>query len=257
MTAAELFKLLRVRFPADAYAMMREVGDGTGSNCRRHLDALAMSLWPSRGLELLGFELKVSRSDWKRELDNPAKAANHIRYLHRFYLVVADKKIVQPGELPAAWGLIAPDTKGLRIVTEAPKLDPEPVSLAFLAALMRKAQSIGPEEIASAKREALAEQAAQLISLQNENARLKRIAEQPRYKELAAFEEAAGISLSSTGYSWSGGYKPEEAGAMLRTLLDGQALTKLQHMKWLEKSLRKQADDLRDLLAKAPMKVQP
>ena len=37
-------------------------------------DAVIMSLWPSRGLELHGVEIKVSRADWKREAADPAKA---------------------------------------------------------------------------------------------------------------------------------------------------------------------------------------
>ena len=33
----------------------------------RYADAIAMNLWPSRGLAVHGFEIKISRGDWQRE----------------------------------------------------------------------------------------------------------------------------------------------------------------------------------------------
>jgi hypothetical protein len=133
-----VYDALEKRFAAPAYAFFTEVGNATGSSCSRHADAVAMSLWPSRGLELIGIEIKSHRSDWVRERDNPEKAEAVYRYMDRWYLVVTDPEIIKPGELPKTWGLLVPRGDGLVAKVEAPELTPEPVNRKFVAALMRK-----------------------------------------------------------------------------------------------------------------------
>jgi hypothetical protein len=58
MTEFELFQALRPLYPAREYALLPQVANGTGAGSKRHCDALALSLWPSRGLYLTGFEMK-------------------------------------------------------------------------------------------------------------------------------------------------------------------------------------------------------
>ena len=100
-TTEELRALLRKKYAAPEYALFEEVRNGTGfsRSVTRSADALAYSLWPSRGLELHGFELKISRSDWQRELLKPAKAEALQQFCDRWW-VVAPVDLVQPGELP-------------------------------------------------------------------------------------------------------------------------------------------------------------
>src|SRR5690349_16908111 len=64
MTEFELFQALRPYYPAREYALLPQVANGTGVGAFRHCDALALSLWPSRGLHLSGFEMKSYRGDW-------------------------------------------------------------------------------------------------------------------------------------------------------------------------------------------------
>jgi len=57
-----LFELLQKRFPSEEYACLPQVRNATGySSVIRTADAIAMSLWPSRGLDLHGFEFKSLR----------------------------------------------------------------------------------------------------------------------------------------------------------------------------------------------------
>lgn len=86
---------------------------------------------------LHGHEVKVSRSDWLRELADPSKAEAWSRYCDRWWLVVPDKAIVKPGELPDSWGLLVLAGTGLRAAVRAPLLDPEPMPVPARAALMR------------------------------------------------------------------------------------------------------------------------
>lgn len=144
-----------------AHAFITHVRNDAGFNATRTIDAMSMSLWPSRGLRLTAYEVKCSRSDWLAELKNPAKAEAFAPYVDHFYLVVADAKMVQPGELPETWGLLAPHGKGLKVVTPAPLLpDPKPIDRGMLAALLRQAgvqANVAPEEVREAERRGFAE----------------------------------------------------------------------------------------------------
>ena len=145
MNTAEVKAALSKKFAAPEFAMLFEVRNGTGyQRSLRTADALAMSLWPSRGLELNGFEIKVSRSDWLKELNTAAKAEAFHPYCDRWWLVVGDRAIVRDGELPRGWGLLAPRGDALTIVTQA-ELNPEPkpVDRLLLAAIMRKVSEGG------------------------------------------------------------------------------------------------------------------
>lgn len=148
--------LLRDRYAPPAWAFLEQVANGTGFAADRHVDAIAMGVWPSRGLELLGFEVKVSRNDWRRELRKPDKAEPIAERMDRFY-VVAPADVVPRDEVPAAWGLLEV-VGGKKLIERKPaeKLDPEPLDRLFLAAILRKAASVSPtlEMRAEARRQA-------------------------------------------------------------------------------------------------------
>src|SRR4051812_2140071 len=69
MKSAELLALLAVDNPPPNCAFLPEFRCGTGYSRQSRADAISMHLWPSAplSLELIGYELKVSRSDWLRE----------------------------------------------------------------------------------------------------------------------------------------------------------------------------------------------
>jgi len=98
-----------------------------------------MSMWPSRGLEINGFEIKASRSDWLRELKNPAKAEAIAAYCDRWW-IVALKDLVKIEELPAGWGLMELQANGsLKEVKRAPaRENVKPITRTFMAAMMRR-----------------------------------------------------------------------------------------------------------------------
>lgn len=130
--------LLRKRYAAPAWALLQEVRNETGyARTVRTADALAMSLWPSRGLEVHGFEVKCSRGDLRKELDDPDKAREIMQYCDRWWLVLGHKDLIQPGELPPTWGLMAAQKNRLVAITEAPKLDSKPLGVGFVASILR------------------------------------------------------------------------------------------------------------------------
>lgn len=139
MKTPEVKAALRGRYAAPEWALMFEVGDGTGMNQRRWADAVAMNLWPSRGLAIHGFEIKVSRGDWLRELKNPAKSGSVQQYCDNWW-IVAPAGMIQPTELPPTWGLLEVKAGGqIRQAVDAPKLTPVEAGRPFLAAMLRRA----------------------------------------------------------------------------------------------------------------------
>jgi hypothetical protein len=150
-TEASMLALLERRYTAvvrgngPGWAFVPKVRDAAGWDGSRTMDALAMSLWASRGRELHGHEIKVSRSDWLRELKEPAKMGAFATLVDRWWLVVSDASIVRDGELPPTWGLMVPRGAGLVVKVQAPKLPGHPADTgaafdrSFLAAVLRAA----------------------------------------------------------------------------------------------------------------------
>lgn len=85
-------------------------------------DALFVGFTSTRGRYLYGHELKVSRADWRRELDAAHKADPWVAQCHAWYVVAPSVEIVPAEELPHRWGLLVVDPKTktrLRTVVKA------------------------------------------------------------------------------------------------------------------------------------------
>jgi hypothetical protein len=195
MTEFELFQALRPFYPAREYALLPQVANGTGAGAFRHCDALALSLWPSRGLHLHGFEIKSYRADWIREMHNPEKAEEIAQYCNHWWIVAGNLAIVKVDELPQPWGLMAWDEKkvGLVKIKSAPFREALKPDLPFLAAALRKAQeTVTPDAALAEARTAGREEGKADAEVHNKY-------ELDRYSELKQrvkdFEKASGIKM--------------------------------------------------------------
>ena len=137
--AAQLEELLAVKYAAPQYAFFAQVRNCTGAAVARTADGLALGLWPSRGIHLHGFEIKVDRGDWLKELKQPEKAEDICQFCDNWWVVVSDGDIVREGELPNNWGLLVASGNGLRTKREAPQLDSRPLDKDMIAGILRKA----------------------------------------------------------------------------------------------------------------------
>lgn len=137
-TEREVFKRLRHVFPSPAHVLIPQVRNGTGHSRKqaRTADALALSVWPSRGLWMAGVEIKVSRSDWKKEFADPEKASEFIKWCHYWY-VAAPVGVVPTAELPINWGLIEVEANTAKVVTVPKSLEPEKPDLLLVCSLLR------------------------------------------------------------------------------------------------------------------------
>jgi hypothetical protein len=197
ISAAEVIEVLRARYAAPAYAFLGQVANGTGATQHRWADALAMSLWPSRGIELYGIEVKVSRGDWLTEMKNPAKAEAIARYCNRWYLAVSDASIVLPGELPQQWGLLALKRGRIQCVQEAPARTPEPLSLEILAAIMRNITKLGDAQLRAAREQAVAEAISRHRKSEEDATKYQDDRVQALQASVAAFEDASGLKINA------------------------------------------------------------
>lgn len=234
-TEHELYALLERKVSEDrgngpATVIVPQVRSDAGFDARRTLDAVALSLWPSRGMRLHGYEIKCSRSDWLNELKNPAKAEEFATKLDFFSIVIADRNMIEPGELPETWGLLARSKNGRGLTSVvAPTLFgpiqrathktplPEGFDRGFLVALMRQAarrQKATPAAVQIQIDQAVE---AATASANGQAASWREAAEDAR-QAIADFEKAAGVTMRGR-FGW--GHDPAELGRTVRLALDG------------------------------------
>lgn len=238
LSEPDLLHALGQRFCSPSYSFIPGVRNTTGyARTVRTADAIAMSLWPSRGLDLHGFELKSSRSDWKRELDNPEKAEEICAYCDRWWVVVGDESIIQPGELPGTWGLLAPRGQTLIVKVEAPQLTPKPLDRKFLAAIMRRLHELRPDAAITNKAVTAALEAQAKRHLEAQDISLER--EKKRYETLEGriqrFEEVSCVKIDRYPYG-----DVDKIGAAVRFVVEGGIEGAERKLHWLKKS----AEDL-------------
>jgi len=142
MNASDIYNAIAAVHSAPDWACFPNVANGTGGHIRRRADAIAMSLWPSRGLILRGFEIKTARADLKKEIKTPEKAEAIAAFCDEWYLATP-KGLAKDIELevPPAWGLMEVEDNGkLRTTKKAVATEAKPISRIILAAILRAAR---------------------------------------------------------------------------------------------------------------------
>ena len=224
-TASLAFALER-KFPQEknAFSILYEVSDATGFQGGGYCDALVMSTWPSRGLHLSGFEFKASRSDWLKEVADPAKSERFSRYCDYWWLAVTDESIVRldDNELPATWGLMALDARGsLRVIRDAPlNKSPEPIDRSFLAAMLRRVTEPIVSQVSSltySEQQKIRREVEEQCK-RTENKLREELAELRR--SVAAFERTSGCRIDDNRHSWRG-VPSDRMGSALKFVTDG------------------------------------
>lgn len=245
MNTAEINAALRTRFCAPEWALLFNVGDATGAGQRRWADAVAMNLYPSRGLEIHGFEVKASRSDWLRELKQPGKSAPVQRFCDRWW-IVAPPGTVAAGELPPTWGLY--DAKGGRIIqaVAAPKLDVQPITREFVAAMLRRA-SEADESVVKAIVDAQVARMREIDErhVQSEIERRTRRATHLE-KQVAEIERVSGVKIDC----W--GALDEDVGRAVRMVLQAGVLNTYGGIHMLRKSAERIVERCDEAIAAFP-----
>jgi hypothetical protein len=220
LTSYEVLATLREKlWHGEAFTWLEEVRNGTGwQRETRSADALVVSCWPSRGIYAMGVEVKVSRSDWVRELKDPKKSAEVQQYC-KYWWIAAAEGVVKEEEIPPTWGWVEVlSSKRHEVRKQAPELEAKEPSWTFVASVLRNmarkleaAKGEGREEgrakaeLADAERQQKADDALhQLKELESVKAQLTRLGEKVR-----EFQDSTGLSID--------GYRAgERAAATLR-----------------------------------------
>lgn len=245
-TADRVYGLLKQRFPSPAFELLAQVRNTTGYAKReRYADAIAVSVFPSRGVYLTGIEIKVSKSDWRKELANPDKA-NAIQKHCRYWYVAAPKGVVPVDELPDDWGLL--ECSGNSIVATKAPTDgkPEPPDWLLVASILRNASKSMISHADSAEMmERLRESsekdridAMKLGSVQRELDSLR--------LAVSAFESESGIQFGS---QWQYG----KIGEAVRDIVAGRSMSATRQKEMLVRVARNILEEIGD----EPKAVEP
>lgn len=229
MTEFELFRLLRDHFPPREFALLPQVANGIGAGAFRHCDALALGLWPSRGIRLHGFEIKTYRGDWIRELKAPEKAEAVAQYCNHWWIVAGHVGMVNPEELPPNWGLweFVPEKKALKKKAPAPFLKAKAVDLAFVAAMLRRAQEVvTPDAIIAEAKEQAFKDGRQAGEANGKHA----IEDLAKVRgQIRDFEKASGVKIDT----WEG----SEIGEAVRLVLNDTVSNRTERLRAIAKSI--------------------
>lgn len=198
-------ELLAARYPSTEYALLEEVRNGAGFEASNSADFITVSYWPSRGLEMTGFEMKASRSDWTRELKNAKKAEAFFQYCNYFYLLTTNEKVAYMEEIPTTWGWYHVNEKNkLVCLKQAPEIKNQvPWDRSFVVAMLKRAADRSGFVHQSAIETKLKER--YQAGIDSAKQAMKRADEDlNRLKEyVKRFEDASGLNLQIHEWGWS------------------------------------------------------
>jgi len=103
--ASAISAVLLAKHKPPEWATFSELRDSTGFGQSRTIDVATFNMWKSGRYARIAYEIKVSRNDFLRELDQPEKHAWVEDHFHETYFA-APAGLIKPEEVPAHWGLL-------------------------------------------------------------------------------------------------------------------------------------------------------
>lgn len=142
MTSADVLKCLMSRYCRNGWVCFPELRMGTGfrgentPDSERSIDLFAMNCYWSKHLQRLAFEIKMSASDFYRELGDPTKRRAALNFSNQFYFV-APAGVIPAKSVPPDSGLMEYKNGNLVRKVPAPWHDSAPNWL-FVASVLRR-----------------------------------------------------------------------------------------------------------------------
>lgn len=127
------------KHPPPQWVTLREVRFGTGysDSADQRLDIVSLNVYPSKKFFRVAYEVKRSRSDFKKELSNPDKRLIAEQHFNETWFVVSDTKIASTDEIPEGWGLMVLTNNGLKKTKLARQREPLPLPETFWLSALR------------------------------------------------------------------------------------------------------------------------
>jgi hypothetical protein len=229
LTTAELDTMLHAHFirPEDR---LNQAGAGavyltevTAPNSTRRADAVHVGLWQSRGAGRIDVcELKVSRADFRRELDKPQKAEAWWPYSTTFSIVSPSVDITPPEELPPGWGLMVPNPRGgRRFKTVVKPAEREPkLTIGLLMTLLKNTETTRTNALRVQAQQLSEQHYRQLQEVRRERGMVSP-KDVKRLDLLERLEKAMDMELGE--YAWRNQLEPEHAAEGLAAFMRGHA----------------------------------
>lgn len=148
MITHDVIQALYAYYRPKGYMCLDELKPGTGAigGYLGGIDFWAMHPWPSERFTRISIEIKVSRSDFLRECRQPEKQDRALRNSNLLYFA-APVGIIPVWDLRSDAGLFEVQPNGtLYEARKAPWRDAEPPSLSFMAAVMRRLDTLRQDE---------------------------------------------------------------------------------------------------------------
>ncbi len=237
---------------------------GLNGHTDRRCDAIYVGFTASSGQRLIGHEVKTSRADWLRELDQPEKADRWASQCHAWYVVAPDAAVVPVEEVPDHWGLLHVDPRSkvrLRVVRRAPLFDRDPSWLivrsimARLDTLQRAAVEQGLRQAEFDRRQAIDTEVAKEVAR-----RMERDPERRNTELVAEIQQHTGLDLRSESWHRELSATPEQLAAALAIVKQADKLSQYQALAGHGREIRVVADrfdELQTLTERARQVVAP
>lgn len=116
LTVADIRDRLDARYDGNEWMRFHELRECAGFNAGtgiRTIDFAALHKWSSKNHSLICVEIKMTRSDFRRELERPEKSSSWREMANEFWFA-APRGVVDPAELPVGTGLLETHGDGLR-----------------------------------------------------------------------------------------------------------------------------------------------
>jgi hypothetical protein len=120
-----------------------QVDDTIRLGGEQSIDAFAFHTWPSEKYRRVAYEVKASRSDLKRELDQPFKCAAALALSNEFYLVAPTDVLIGgiTDHFPETWGVMSYHKGRIRTIKRALWRDTPLPPYSFMLSLARNLQA--------------------------------------------------------------------------------------------------------------------
>lgn len=204
------------------YIVLFDCPDTVGMKQERRCDAVALGMWSRTNYNIHGFEIKISRGDWLRELKQPNKSDPFIGKCDYWWLVTGNIAIAKPEEIPEYWGWLNATGSGLRIM-RPPKpiestVDKGLINRKWAYGLIQRAHRDAADEIRRQVGKRVDESlAGERERLEREYANRNRDHWQESFKALQKKVEAAEAASGLEIDSWRFG-DPEQVGKLAKLL---------------------------------------
>jgi hypothetical protein len=212
--------------PMPGGVFLEECGFNGAFGASPRCDALYVGFTGASGRILVGHELKVSRQDWRNELDKAGKADAWADECHEWYIVAPDEDTVPREELPPAWGLMVPNPRAktrMRVVKRAANYPGRVPSWDAVRSIMSRLDTLKREEIANEVAKRVGTERVRLEELYNQRTSGLTAKQQLDLELLAAIEQHVGPEVTLHG--WGAEVlrlQPEQLVAAARVVVAGR-----------------------------------